>query len=180
LRTGQFCGYRTDSGQQTAHGNGYCGRVAPLEAPYTRCAPFRQACLLHHCSDAATVGAAFAKRASGHRKNLLAVLRFVFQGVPHDKRVRQASLNCRGQYWFLLTPATNQNTVEQREVEYGWHQPQHHYPTKLTYAVTPKLRRPSSTSIDDSRPMRSSTGQLSHFHGFGRFVAHPEVIQLYV
>src|SRR5882757_3983220 len=46
-------------------------------------APFRQAYLLHHRADAAAVTAVLAERASGHGKNVLVVLRFVFQGVPH-------------------------------------------------------------------------------------------------
>jgi hypothetical protein len=46
-------------------------------------APFRQAYLLHHRPDTAAVTAMFAERASGHGKNLLVILRFVFQRVPH-------------------------------------------------------------------------------------------------
>jgi hypothetical protein len=46
-------------------------------------APFRQAHLFHYRADAAAVTAVLAERASGHGKNVLVVLRFVFQGVPH-------------------------------------------------------------------------------------------------
>jgi hypothetical protein len=42
-------------------------------------APFRQAYLLHHRADAAAVTAVLAERASGHGKNVLVVLRFVFR-----------------------------------------------------------------------------------------------------
>src|SRR5208282_482442 len=31
-------------------------------------------------------------------------------------------------------------------VAHGWHQPQHYYPTKRSYAATPKWRRPSRCS----------------------------------
>ena len=60
-------------------------------------APFSQAHLLHYRADAATVTAMLAERASGHGKNMLVVLRFVFQGVPHDLRVRLCSNTCQGQ-----------------------------------------------------------------------------------
>ncbi len=40
---------------------------------------FRQAYLLHHRPDAAAVTAVLAERASGHGKNALVVLRFVFR-----------------------------------------------------------------------------------------------------
>jgi hypothetical protein len=42
-------------------------------------APFGQADLLHHPPDAATVPAALAEGARGHGKNVLVVLRFVFE-----------------------------------------------------------------------------------------------------
>src|SRR5579864_433852 len=58
--------------------------VLALEMPVE--APFLQAHLFHYCTDAAGVPAALAERASGHGKNLLVVLRFVFKGVPHDRK----------------------------------------------------------------------------------------------
>jgi hypothetical protein len=38
-----------------------------------------------------------AETASGHGKNVLVVLRFVFQGVPHKLRLRPYSNACQGQ-----------------------------------------------------------------------------------
>jgi hypothetical protein len=52
-------------------------------------APFRQAYLLHHRPDAAAVTAVLAERASSYGKNVLVVLRFMFQGVPHDTKSTQ-------------------------------------------------------------------------------------------
>ena len=60
-------------------------------------APFRQAHLFHHRSDAAAVPAMLAERASGHGKNVLVVLRFVLRRVSHDLRVRTYSKSCQGQ-----------------------------------------------------------------------------------
>src|SRR5438477_631747 len=59
-------------------------------------APFFEAYLLHHRPDAARVTTALAKRASGHGKNLLVVVRFVFRRVSHDLRVRQYSNGSQG------------------------------------------------------------------------------------
>ena len=56
-----------------------------------------QAYLLHHRPDPARVTAALAKRASGHGKNLFVVLRFMFQRIPQDVRVRVYSNDCQGQ-----------------------------------------------------------------------------------
>jgi hypothetical protein len=68
-------------------------------------APLCQADLLHHRPDAAAVTASLAERASGHGKNLLVVLRFVFPRIPHDaQRVRPYSNNCQGQKILLTGP----------------------------------------------------------------------------
>ena len=59
-------------------------------------APFFQAHPLHHRPDAAAVPAALTERASGHAKNLLVVLRFVFPRVSHRLRVRPYANACQG------------------------------------------------------------------------------------
>src|SRR4029077_1233139 len=70
--------------------------VLAIEMPVE--APFFQAYLLHHRPDAAAVTAAFAERASGHGKNLLVVLRFVFGRVSHRVRVRSYSTSVKTVY----------------------------------------------------------------------------------
>src|SRR6266705_639668 len=74
-------------------------------------APFFEAYLLHHRPDAARVTTALAERASGHGKNLLVVLRFVFRRVSHDARVRQYSNGCQGQKLMVLTPVATDKKV---------------------------------------------------------------------
>src|SRR5262245_27854349 len=54
-------------------------------------ASFRQACLLHNCTNATAVRTVLSEGTSGHAENLLPVLRFVFRWVSHNIRVRSYS-----------------------------------------------------------------------------------------